>query len=177
MRSRYRDGLFAQAPRLPVSHRKSREEEIMLRKTLITLVSVGALGFGSTAMAMHGGGGGHGGGWGGGARSFGGAGFAGPRGGMGPMMMHGASMGPMTHAAPMNRAPMLGGRVQGWNGRTAWGHDQFHDRFHHRFHNRNSFAVGFGGPIYDYAYGSCWSWVPTPYGWRSVYVCGDYGYY
>ena len=160
----------------------------MFRKTLVTLVSVAALGFGSTAMAMHGGGGGHGGGWGGGgggglggggfsrARSFGGAGIAGPRGAMGPMMMHGASMGPMTHAAPMNRAPMTGGRVQGWSGRTAWGHDHFHDHFHHRFHNRNFFAVGVGGPIYDYAYNSCWTQVPTYYGWQWVNVCGDYPY-
>src|SRR5215469_16908900 len=56
-------------------------------------------------------------------------------------------------------------------GRMAGGHD--HDHFHHRFHNRNIFAFGFGGPIYDYA-GSCWSWVPTRYGWQWAYVCGDY---
>ena len=92
------------------------------------------------------------------------------------MMMHGGSMGPMTHAAPMNRAPMTGGRVQGWSGRTAWGHDHFHDHFHHRFHNRNFFAFGFGGPIYDYAYNSCWTQVPTYYGWQWVNVCGDYPY-
>ena len=125
----------------------------MLRKTLTTLVSVAALGVGSAAMAAHGGGGGGGGGGG---------------------MMHG---GPMT-AAPMTRGPMTTGPitgrgVQGWNGRTAWG-GRFHDHFHHRFHNRNFFAFGFGGPIYDYAYDSCWSWVPTRSGWQWVYVCGDY---
>jgi hypothetical protein len=26
--------------------------------------------------------------------------------------------------------------------------------------------------------GSCWSWQPTPWGWRRVWVCDyDYGYY
>jgi hypothetical protein len=56
---------------------------------------------------------------------------------------------------PTTTAPANGGRVQGWGGRTAWGHDHFHDHFHHRFHNRNFFAFGFGGPYYDYGYDSC----------------------
>jgi hypothetical protein len=56
---------------------------------------------------------------------------------------------------PTTTAPVNGGRVQGWGGRTAWGHDHFHDHFHHRFHNRNFFAFGFGGPYYDYGYDSC----------------------
>ena len=163
----------------------------MLRKTLITSVSVVALGFGSAAMAAHGGGrggggGGGGGGIGGGASfggggfgrggSFGGAGIAAtPRSGARPLMMNGGNMGPM-RGGPMTTAPMTSGRVQGWGGRTAWGHDHFHDRFHHRFHNRNFFAFGFGGPIYDYAYDSCWAQVPTYYGLQWVYVCGDYYY-
>ena len=148
----------------------------MLYKTLITLMASVALGIGSTAMAMHGGGGGggHGGGWGGG----GGHGWAG--GGAGFAAMH----GPMMHSGPMVTAPMTGSHVRGWTtfsrSNTAWGvHDHFghfHDRFHHRFHHRNFFAFGFGGPIYDYAYSSCWTQVPTRYGWRWVYVCGDYGY-
>jgi hypothetical protein len=83
-------------------------------------------------------------------------------------MMRGGNIGPMTRG-PIT-TPMAGARVQGWNGRTAWGNNRFHDHFHHRFHNRNFFAFGFGGPIYDYAYGSCW--VQTYYGWQ--YVCGDY---
>jgi hypothetical protein len=164
----------------------------MFRKTLFTLVSVAALGFGSAAMAAHGGGrgGGVGGGGGfGGAASFGGGGGGGsfgrggsfggagiaaaPRGAAGPMMMHGGNMGPM-RGRPMATAPMTGERVQGWGGRTAWGHD--HDHFHHRFHNRNFFAFGFGGPIYDYAYDSCWTQVQTYYGLQWVNVCGDYGY-
>jgi hypothetical protein len=120
----------------------------MLRKTLITLVS----------------------------GSFGGAGIAAtPRGSAGPMMMRGGSAGPM-RGGPMATAPMTGGRVQGWGGRTAWGHGNFHDHFHNRFHNRNFFAFGFGGPIYDYAYDSCWAQVPTRYGWQWVNVCVDYGY-
>jgi len=86
-------------------------------------------------------------------------------------MMHGGNMGPM-RGGPTATAPMTRGRVQGWGGRAAWGHDRFHDHFHHRFHNRNFFAFGFGGPIYDYAYDSCWAQV----GWQWVYVCGDYGY-
>jgi hypothetical protein len=51
----------------------------MLRKTLVTLVSIAALGLGSAAMAAHGGGGGGGGGGGhGGGAGFGcGGGFGG----------------------------------------------------------------------------------------------------
>ena len=125
---------------------------------------MGGGGMGGGAHGMGGGGMGRGG-------SFGGAGVAAmPRGGAGPMMMRGGNIGPMTRG-PVT-APMAGGRVQGWNGRTAWGH--FHDHFHNRFRNRNFFAFGFGGPIYDYANDSCWSWVPTSRGWQWVYVCGDY---
>jgi hypothetical protein len=106
----------------------------MLRKTLVTLTAIAALGVGSTAMAAHMGGGG-GGGWGGGgsmmhggrAPMMGGGGSMG-----GPMMMHGGPMttaptarGPMT-TAPMTRGPMTTGRIQGWNGRTAWGNNRFH---------------------------------------------------
>jgi hypothetical protein len=149
----------------------------MLRKTLMTLTAVAALGVGSAAIAAGGGhggggGGGHGGGggWSGGAR----AGVAAmPGGGAGPMMMHGGNMGSI-RGGPMTAAPMSG-RVQGWGERTAWGRDHFHDHFHHRFHNRNFFVFGFGG--YDYAYNSCWSWVPTRYGWQWVNVCSGYGYY
>ena len=159
----------------------------MLRKTLITLMAVAALGAGSTAMAMHGGGGGGGHGGGGGGGGYGGGGHGGgysgggggpglaaTRGGTtGPMMMHGTGgMGPMMQGSKMVTAPMTSG--QGWS-RNAWGmNNHVHDHFHHRFHNRKFFAFGFGGPIYDYAYSSCWSWVPTRYGWQRVYVCGDY---
>jgi hypothetical protein len=161
----------------------------MLRKTFFTLVSVAALGLGSAAMAARGGGGGGGGGghgsgggghvggggWGGGGGGWSGGGRASvaamPGGSAGPMMIHGGNMDSI-RGSPMATAPMTSGRVQGWGGRTAWGRDHFHDHFHHRFRNRNFFAFGFGGPIYDYA--SCWSWVPSRFGWQWVNVCGDY---
>jgi hypothetical protein len=172
----------------------------MLRKTFITLSAIAALGVSSTAMARSGGGGGSfggggglgggsasvhtfaggggGGGWGGGGP--GGGGFAAMH-GSAPMMMHG---GPMT-TAPTARGPMTTGPIRGWNGRTAWGnnhfhnsfHNSFHNNFHNRFHNPDFFAFGFGGPIYDYAYDSCWAQVPTYNGWQWAYVCGNYGYY
>ena len=44
----------------------------------------------------------------------------------------------------------------------------------HRFFVRRApFFVGLG------AYGSCWRWRPTPYGWHRVWVCGGpyYPYY
>jgi len=85
-------------------------------------------------------------------------------------MMHGGNIGP-THGGPMAVAPMNGGHVQGFSGRTFNRNFAFHDHFHHRFHNRNFFAFGFGGPIYDYAYDSCWAWVPTYYGPQWVNVC------
>ena len=86
----------------------------------------------------------------------------------GAAAMHSVAMGHMT-----------GPRVQSMGmspNHFAWGRDHFHDRFHHRFHNR-FFAFGFGGPyLYDYAYNSCWTRVPTRYGWHWVYVCGDNAY-
>jgi hypothetical protein len=71
-------------------------------------------------------------------------------------------------------------RIQGPSGRTFtrnnFAFDRDHDRFHHRFHHNRFFAFGFGGPIYDYAYDSCWTQVRTYYGWQWVNVCGDYPY-
>jgi hypothetical protein len=134
------------------------------------MMSGGGMGGGA-----HGDGGMMGGGGMGRGGSFGGPGIAAmpSRGGAGPMMMRGENIGPMTHGGPITAAPMAG-----QDGRTASGfHDRFHDHFHHRFHNRNFFAFGFGGPIYDYSYDSCWAQVPTRFGWRWVNVCGDYGYY
>ena len=78
----------------------------------------------------------------------------------------------MTTGPAFNRAPINTpiGRPSGNWAFNNW----HHDHFHHRFHNRKFFAFGFGGPIYDYAYNSCWAQVPTRYGWHWVYVCGDY---
>ena len=146
----------------------------MLRKMLFALMAVAALGVCSTAMARvagggHGGsfgGGGHGGGFGGGGRAFHSGGFGG-----------GAMRG-----GAMVRAPMASGRVQGFSGRT-FNRNNFafnrgfrdHRHFsHHRFHNRNFFAFGFADPyLAEYGY-DCWRVVHTYYGWRRVYVCGDY---
>ena len=82
----------------------------------------------------------------------------------------------------MVRAPMVSGPVRGLNGGTfshnnfAFNRDFRHHR-HHRFHHRNFFAFGFAGPYFDdYGYG-CWRLVHTYYGWRRVYVCGDYSYW
>jgi hypothetical protein len=98
------------------------------------------------------------------------------------LCMGGGGMGPM-----MRGGPMVGGRSAMFTApgtfsrnHVGWGshdhvHDHDHDRGHdhHRFHNR-FFAFGFAGPYY--AYSSCWTQVPSYYGWRWVYVCGDYPY-
>lgn len=139
----------------------------MLRKTLVTLTAVVVLGVGSAAMAR-GGGGGWGGGWGGGGGWRGGGGWGGAS-------MHGMGMG-VGHPMAAARGMTFGSRNFGPN-RFAWSHEHFHDfRFHHRFRNR-FFAFGFDGPyLYDYAYGSCWTQIPTRYGWHWAYVCGDGAY-
>lgn len=144
----------------------------MLRKMLIALMAVVALGVGSTAMAR-GGGGSHGGS------------FAGGHGGsFGASGGHGSSFGGgAMRGAGVVRAPMVSGRVQGFSGRT-FNRNSFainggfrDHRHHHRFHNRNFFAFGFAGPYFDdYGY-DCWRLVHTYYGWRRVYVCGDYSYW
>jgi hypothetical protein len=148
----------------------------MLRKMLIALTAVAAMGVGSTAMAR----GGHGGGHGGGGISAMHGGSMGPtmRGGsMGPTS--GGGMGPTMRRSGMVTAPMVSGRVQGFNGRTLNRNNfafnkGFRDHRHHRFHNRNFFAFGFAGPYFDdYGY-DCWRLVQTYYGWQRVYVCGDY---
>ena len=166
----------------------------MLRKVLITLMAVAALGVGSTAMARgggghggsFGGGGGHGGGFGGGGGH--GGGFAGSSashgGGFGGGAMRGGGIGHTVHGGGMVRAPMVSGRVQGFSGRTFNRNNfafnrGFRDHRHHRFHNRNVFAFGFAGPfVADYGYyDNCWRPVRTYYGLRWAYVCGDYPYW
>jgi hypothetical protein len=45
------------------------------------------------------------------------------------------------------------------------------------FPHRRFIAPFFGlGALYAASYSSCWTWVPTAYGWRRVWVC-DSGYY
>ena len=68
----------------------------------------------------------------------------------------------------------------GWGGHMGggWGKHSMamaafhHGRFVHR-HNRFFFA---GGPFFAaYGYGyDCWRWVPTAWGPRRIWVCGDY---
>jgi hypothetical protein len=117
---------------------------------LAAAIAIGAALIGAPAQARHGGGGG---GWGGG-------------GGMG------------WHGGAIHSAAMSGGAWHsGWRG-AAW-HGGWHGRFfpHRRFaffHHRRFFGPFVG--LYASGYGSCWSWVPTSFGWRRVWVCGPYGW-
>ena len=111
----------------------------MLRKMLIALIAVAALGVGSTAMARVGGGS-QGGRFGGGS-------------------MEGAGIGHTVHGGGVVGAPMVSGRVQGFSGRTfnrisfAFNRGFRDHGHHHRFHNRNVFAFGFAGPYFaEYGY-------------------------
>ena len=72
-----------------------------------------------------------------------------------------------------------GHRMGGWHGGN-WHHAHF---FHHRpFVHRRHFFVRrhhrfffVGGPIFAAGYGyDCWRWVPTAWGPRRIWVCGDY---
>ena len=62
-------------------------------------------------------------------------------------------------------------------GRPAFVHHGFFPG--HRFaffRHRRFIAPFFGvGALYAAGYSSCWTWVPTAYGWRRAWVC-DYGY-
>jgi hypothetical protein len=64
-----------------------------------------------------------------------------------------------------------------WRG-AAWRGAAWHGRFspHRRFafFHRHRFVGPFFG-LYAAGYSSCWSWAPTPVGWRRVWVC-DYPY-
>jgi len=117
---------------------------------------IGAALFAASADARGGGWGGGGGGWHGGGGWQGGGGWNGG--------WHGAAMrGAMWHGAAMHSAVWHGG----WHGRFFP-----HRRFAFFPHRR--FGPFFG--IYAGGYSTCWSWVPTPLGWRYVWVCGPYGY-
>src|SRR5262245_31453800 len=126
----------------------------------------------SFAMAHGHGGGGHMGGWSGG--HMGGA-WAGSR----SLAMTGGrfgawSGGHMGGAWSGSRSlAMTGGRFGGWRAAN-WNRAPFfrHGRFVHR-HHRFFFI---GGPVFAaYGYGyDCWRWVPTAWGVRRIWVCGDY---
>jgi hypothetical protein len=75
------------------------------------------------------------------------------------------------HGAAMHGAAWHGGWHGGWAG--GWHRGFFpHRRF--AFFHRRHFGPFFG--IYAASYSSCWSWVPTAFGWRRVWVCGPYGW-
>jgi hypothetical protein len=60
------------------------------------------------------------------------------------------------------------GHVGGWGRVGAWRHPGFGRFGFHRFHR-----FGFRrGPFFAGVYGSCWRWVPGPYGWHRAWVCG-----
>jgi hypothetical protein len=46
------------------------------------------------------------------------------------------------------------------------------------FPRRRFIAPFFGAGLFaaGYGYSSCWSLVPTAFGWQRVWVCGPYGY-
>jgi hypothetical protein len=90
----------------------------------------------------------------------------------------GGGMGGARFAA-IGGGPRFGGfagpRFAG--GRFAGAHFAHGHFFHHRF-NRFAF-FGFPGVYASYGYydDGCWTQVWTRYGWQSVNVCGNYGYY
>ncbi len=147
----------------------------MLRKTLVALSAVAALGVSSTAMAAQG----HG------HSSGGGGGMAGAHVSSGGGGGGGVGMGAVRSSGPMVQGAGPVGRTVTTN-RTNFstGPNRFSPnttfttgsiRHHHRFHHRNAFffGVGFAGA---YGYDSCWRWVPTNWGWQRVWVC-DYPYW
>ncbi len=145
-------------------------------------------------------GGGHIGGFGGGHIGGFGGGFAGARiGGLGGGFggariggfgggLHGPAIGGLggfraARIGPGFRTGALGFRGPGIRTfgpgfRTFGPRFAFGPRFNRsRFGHRHFFA----GPLFLGAYaatgwygGSCWSWEPTPFGWRRVYVCDSY---
>src|SRR5690242_14824568 len=66
-----------------------------------------------------------------------------------------------------------GGGGGGWRG-AAW-HGRFFPHRHFAFFHHRRFFGPFVG-LYASGYSSCWSWVPTAWGWRQVWVCGPYGW-
>ena len=146
-----------------------------MRKTLIAVAAVAALGVNSTAMARHGGGGG-----GGAVHSMGGGGWGGGGGGVRSMGVH--SMGVHSMGGRGFGATMGGPRTMGHIGRTGavgtWSGSNWTGHHHHHHFNRFGrnaafIGVGFGlGTGFGY-YDSCWRLVPTYWGgWTRVWVCG-----
>src|SRR5262249_58825923 len=136
---------------------------------LAAAIAIGAASIGAPTLALGAGGGG---GWHGG----GGGGWHGGGGGMG--IRSAAISGAGWHGAAWRGAAWHGAAWRGaaWHSAAWRGHFFPHRRFAF-FHHRRFFGPFVG--LYASGYGSCWSWVPTPAGWRYVWVCGPngYGYY
>ncbi len=142
----------------------------MLRKTLVALSAVAALGVSSTAMAAQG----HG------HSSGGGSGMAGAHVSSGGGGGGGVGMGAVRSSGPMVQGAGPVGRTVTTN-RTNFstGPNRFSPNTtfttstfrHHRFHHRNAFffGVGFAGPVF--VGDSCWQLVWTRWGWQRVWVC------
>jgi hypothetical protein len=155
-----------------------QQECAMLRKMLIGLATITAIGIASVPMdaSARGGGGGHGGGGGGGFHGGGGGGFHSGGGGgfhAGGSAFHGGGF-----AA---RSPSSGGlgatRFAAMPSRTGFARMSGRG-FHHHHHFRHFVSFGIGVPYAyaDYPYGDCYDVVRvrTYHGWRwrRVYVCG-----
>src|SRR6266536_3778364 len=155
----------------------------MLRKTLVALTAVGALGVSSAAIAA--GHGSHGMSGGSHGMSGGSHGMSGGSHGMsatmgsvsrgGPTTMGSVGRaGPAMHTGPSIKtgAPVGTWSGSNWKGST-WksGNWQGRHHHHHGFRNAAFIGVGFGAGFYG-GYDSCWRLVPTYWGgWQRVWVC------
>ena len=126
------------------------------------------------AMARGGGGGGGHGGMGGGHGGMSG----GHMGGWGGGHMAAAWSGHgSTSIAGSTRMAVWTGHMAAWNGHA--GNRFNHGRFNHgHFVHRHGRVFFVGGPWWWGGYGysdyGCWQWVPTRWGPRRIWVCGDY---
>ncbi len=147
----------------------------MLRKMVIGLATIAAIGIASVPMyAAARGGGGHGGGGGshggGGGSHGGGGGFHG-----GAAAFHGGAAA--FHGGMATGGGFAGSRFAAMPGRTGFSGVSGRS-FHNRHHFRNFALFGIGGSYAyaDYPYDDCYDLVRvrTHYGWRwrRVYVCG-----
>jgi hypothetical protein len=103
-------------------------------------------------------------------------------GGFGGMRVGGSFAG--AHFAGVHVGGFTGFR-SGFVGRPAFvggsafvNHGFFPGRRFAFFPHRRFIAPFFGvGALYAAGYSTCWTWVPTVYGWQRAWVCNsDYGY-
>src|SRR5262249_24023037 len=78
----------------------------------------------------------------------------------------------------MSGGHMIGGHMSGGHMIGHRAHFFHHGRFVHRHHffvRRHHRFFFVGAPIFAAGYGyDCWRWVPTAWGPRRIWVCGDY---